>query len=406
MDAREHHREPDGVGVEHRASAVTGKAEAVAVDHVDVARADRVPLLHDARAFVGEGSRDARDDLGVGHRLARDAAARRRLIGEPFDQRIGNPRAAARLVRVPSGAGLLPVASHLEQRVGHLRLRPLRARLADRFQVLPDPRADVDAGDVLHPERPDRHAEVGERLVDLRDARTFLEQQVRLAHVVGQHPVGDEPETIAHDDADLAQPLGQLQRRRDRLARRVAPPHDLEQLHHVRRAEEVVAEDLRRPAARARERVDVERRAVGRQHAVGTGHAAELREHRLLQLHVLEDRLDDDVGGVESVVGRGRRDERQRALERRWRHLALGDRRLVVPANRREPALERRSVDLLQQHRDAGVGVGHRDAAAHRAGADHRRPFDLTRRRVLRDVGNLRDVAFGEKQVHERARLG
>ena len=31
--------------------------------------------------------------------------------------------------------------------------------------------------------------------------------------------------------------------------------------------------------------------------------AAELGERRLLQVHVLEDRFDDDVDGVEAVVG-------------------------------------------------------------------------------------------------------
>ena len=53
--------------------------------------------------------------------------------------------------------------------------------------------------------------------VDLRDAGAFFEQQVRLAHVVREHAVGDEPEAVADDDADLAQLLRQLQRRRDHL---------------------------------------------------------------------------------------------------------------------------------------------------------------------------------------------
>ena len=90
------------------------------------------------------------------------------LRGDRFDERIGNAVAAAGLVLVPAGAGLLPVAAHLEQPIGDRRLRTLRARLADRLQVLPDARADIDAGDVLHAERTDRQAEVGEHAVDLR----------------------------------------------------------------------------------------------------------------------------------------------------------------------------------------------------------------------------------------------
>ena len=126
-------------------------------------------------------------------------------------------RLPGRVVLVPAGAGLLSVAAHLEQPIGNRRLRPFRARLADRLQVLPDARADVDAGDVLHPERSDRQAEVGQHAIDLLDARAFFEQQVRLAHVVGEHPVGDEAEAVADDDADLAELLRQLERRRDRL---------------------------------------------------------------------------------------------------------------------------------------------------------------------------------------------
>ena len=111
------------------------------------------------------------------------------------------------LVLVPAGAGLLAVAAHLEQPIGHVRLRTFGARLADRRQILANARADVDAGDVLHAERADRQAEIGQHAIDLRHARAFLEQQVRLAHVVGEHAVGDEAEAVADDDADLAEPL-------------------------------------------------------------------------------------------------------------------------------------------------------------------------------------------------------
>ena len=106
---------------------------------------------------------------------------------------------------------------------------------------------------------------------------------------------------------------------------------------------------------------------------------AELRERRLLQVHVLEHRLDDDVDLVEAVVAGRRRDERHRLLDLLGGHLALRHRDFVVLADRRQAALERRLVDFLQQHRDAGVRVGHRDAAAHRAGADDRGALDVRR---------------------------
>ena len=69
------------------------------------------------------------------------------------------------------------------------------------------------------------------------------------------------------------------------------------------------------------------------------------------------------------------------------------------------PLLHRRIVHVLEQHRDAGVGVGHGDAAAHGAGADHRGARDRRHRRVFRHVGHLRGFAIGEEHVHQRARL-
>ena len=48
----------------------------------------------------------------------------------------------------------------------------------------------------------------------------------------------------------------------------------------------------------------------------------------------------------------------------------------VVLADGRQAAIERRLVHFLQQHRNAGVRVVHRDAAAHRAGADDRGALD------------------------------
>ena len=52
-----------------------------------------------------------------------------------------------------------------------------------------------------------------------------------------------------------------------------------------------------------------------------------------------------------------------------------------------------------------GVGEVHRDAAAHRAGADHRRLLDLLGRRVRRDVRDLGRLALGEEEVALGLRL-
>ena len=63
----------------------------------------------------------------------------------------------------------------------------------------------------------------------------------------------------------------------------------------------------------------------------------------------------------------------------------------------------RRYVD--QGHGNAGVGEAHGDAAAHRAGTDHRRLGDGARFHVGADAWNFCRLALGEEHVAQRLRL-
>ena len=70
-----------------------------------------------------------------------------------------------------------------------------------------------------------------------------------------------------------------------------------------------------RTTAGVRELVDVERRGVRGEDALGRGHPSEVGERPLLEVHVLEHRFDDDINLIEPVVGRHRGDELHRPLE-------------------------------------------------------------------------------------------
>src|SRR5262245_51218559 len=65
VHARQDRLQADGVRVEHRTSTVAWEAEAIAVDDVDVARADRVAVFQHARTFVGQRRRDSCEDFVV-----------------------------------------------------------------------------------------------------------------------------------------------------------------------------------------------------------------------------------------------------------------------------------------------------------------------------------------------------
>ena len=125
----------------------------------------------------------------------------------------------------------------------------------------------------------------------------------------------------------------------------------------------------------------------------------------LLQLHPLEDRLDHDVGFGEPLVRQGRLDHRQAVGHLLGRQPALPDGGLIVLADSGQSAVERLLVDLLEQDRDAGVGVDHRDAAPHGPRADNGRPLDGQDRGLLGDAGDLGHFPFAEEDVDQRLRL-
>src|SRR4030095_11000049 len=99
-------REPDRVGVEHGAAAMTWKAEPVAVDDVDITASNRVALLEHACAFVGKRGRDARDDLVVVFRMTRDATPGSLFCGDVLHEWIGNACTAAGVAPIPPRARL------------------------------------------------------------------------------------------------------------------------------------------------------------------------------------------------------------------------------------------------------------------------------------------------------------
>src|SRR5579884_392654 len=72
--------------VPHRSAAMRREAVAVDPDDVDVAGAQRDPLLDQLRAGVGEGARAARDDLVVGDvSVLRDPGLLRELRDQLLD---------------------------------------------------------------------------------------------------------------------------------------------------------------------------------------------------------------------------------------------------------------------------------------------------------------------------------
>ena len=176
------------------------------------------------------------------------------------------------------------------------------------------------------------------------------------------------------------------------------PAHDLDEPHDVRRAEKMHADDVGRPPRGRRDRVDVERRSVRREHRPGPRKLAEPSEHLALDRQVLEHRLDHEVRA-------GDGGERQRALHAAARG---GRRRCVEPPlalgrvdrglHARESGVERFLLRVDERHGDAPGREADRDAGSHGAGAEHGRLADGTDEPGIRAL-----AALGEEQVTQRA---
>jgi hypothetical protein len=151
--------------------------------------------------------------------------------------------------------------------------------------------------------------------------------------------------------------------------------------------------------------VDVERRGVRREDRAGLADLVELAEDRLLQLHVLEHRFDDEVAVGEVRLLGGAGDQRHPLLDGLGGDGPPRGRPLVVPAHDAQTPIECLLVALDDGHRDADVGEVHRDAPAHRAGAEDAAAPYVDHRRVLVDAGDLVGGTFGEEGVPLRRGL-
>ena len=195
----------------------------------------------------------------------------------------------------------------------------------------------------------------------------------RLARVLLDHAVADEAVAHARDDRRLLDLLAELHDRGEHVLAGLLAAHDLQQLHHVGRAEEVHADHVLR-ALRERRR-SCRRRASrcwwrGSRRASSTSSSV-LKTCSLTPMSSNTASMTRSASVEVVVVERRRRAAPCAASSLSCVELALLDLRLVVLADGRRRPCRAPPASSRARHRDAGVEEVHRDAAAHRAGADH-----------------------------------
>ena len=176
-----------------------------------------------------------------------------------------------------------------------------------RARALALEEGDVEAAEVLRLEGAHREAEGAHGGVDVGDGDAAADQGLGGGAVALQDAVADEAVADAGLDRDLAQLRGEGEAGGEGLGRGLRGGDDLEELHHVGRAEEVQADEAAAVRQPLGDGAGVEIGGVGREDRVGAAGGAERGEDGALDGEILEDRLDDEVGvGEGGVVGGAR----------------------------------------------------------------------------------------------------
>src|SRR5208282_432292 len=123
--------------------------------------------------------------------------------------------------------------------------------------------ADVETGEIAHGEGAHGKAEIIEDAVDVPGHGALEDEFLRFALPLVQHAIADEAMTHAHEYTDLADLSGKLHDGGDHRLGRLFATHDFQEPHHVRRREEVHADNVIRPARDRGDLVDVEVGRVG-----------------------------------------------------------------------------------------------------------------------------------------------
>ncbi len=131
------------------------------------------------------------------------------------------------------------------------------------------------------------------------------------------------------------------------------------------------ADDVLRATAERRDAIDVEARRVGCQYCTVLGDFAETPKHVFLDIHALENRLDDQVAIRQVFVVERCRENRFQPLR-----LVLGQETFLdtgreIPADRLQPLVQGLLLLVDQDRRDRRTQEAHGNSGAHQACADN-----------------------------------
>ncbi len=155
------------------------------------------------------------------------------------------------------------------------------------------------------------------------------------------------------------------------------------------------ANDVAGARGHAGDLVDVQRGCVGRENGAGLHDAIEIGEYLFLDIHVLEHRLNDQVAIGEALHVERALEPGHASLDLVLRKAALVGATLVVAPDDSESPVERFLLGLEDADLEPSRSKIHRNAAAHRAGADNADRLDRAPLCAGRDVRHFPSLAAG-----------
>ncbi len=152
--------------------------------------------------------------------------------------------------------------------------------------------------------------------------------------------------------------------------------------------------------------VHIERGGVGGDDGAGLGDLVELGEDLLLQRHVLEHGLDDQVVAAEVLQLDGRRQAAHALLGLRLGCAAALDVGFQRVPDAGDALVEGLLRGLDDGHRETGIQEREADARAHGAGTEDADGLDIAQLGIRTDARHVRRLPLGEECVLQRASVG
>ena len=233
-----------------------------------------------------------------------------------------------------------------------------------------DGQTDVEPDCIGERQRPHGHPVVDRGSVDGGHGDTLVEQVDGLQQIGHEDTVDQKSRTTAHRQREPVECADRREPALNRLGSCRGAPDDLHELHPRDRVEEVQADETPRIPKTLADALERDARGIGGEQGMLGDARLHLGEQTLLELRLLRDRLDDEVGASQTLAVRVRDQPVPGCADQPWIAQALLEEAMGA-LHGSSDLIER---EVLQGYRQTAECAPGRDVAAHHSGPDDMDP--------------------------------